>query len=145
MKKFKLTIRGNKYDVDLLSIEDDIAKIEVNGTSYEVEVHSEKKVSKTPTLVRKPVVHSSDSDKARTSKPTERKGAGVVKAPLPGTILEIKIKVGDPVKIGDKLIVMEAMKMENNINADKEGTISAIKVNAGDSVLEGEALVEIGS
>jgi biotin carboxyl carrier protein len=144
MKKFKLTIRGNKYDVDLLSIEDDIAKIEVNGTTYEVEVHSEKKVSKTPTLVRKPVVHSSDSD-ARTSKPNEKKGAGIVKAPLPGTILEIKVKVGDVVKIGDKLIVMEAMKMENNINADKEGTISEIKVNTGDSVLEGEALVEIGS
>jgi biotin carboxyl carrier protein len=145
MKKFKLTIRGNKYDVDLLSIEDDIAKIEVNGTTYEVEVHHEKKISKTPTLVRKPAVLSSDTDKARTSKPTERKGAGVLKAPLPGTILEIKIKVGDVVKIGDQLIVMEAMKMENNINADKEGKIEAIKVNVGDSVLEGDALVEIGS
>lgn len=145
MKKFKLTIRGNKYDVDLLSIEDDIAKIEVNGTTYEVEVHHEKKISKTPTLVRKPAVLSSDTDKARTSKPSERKGAGVLKAPLPGTILEIKIKVGDVVKIGDKLIVMEAMKMENNINADKEGKIEAIKVNVGDSVLEGDALVEIGS
>lgn len=145
MKKFKLTIRGNKYDVNLQSIEDGIAKIEVNGTTYEVEVHTEKKVTKTPTLIRKPVVHSSDSEKARTSKPTERKGAGLVKAPLPGTILEIKVKVGDVVKIGDKLLIMEAMKMENNINADKEGTISAIKVNNGDSVLEGDALVEIGS
>jgi glutaconyl-CoA/methylmalonyl-CoA decarboxylase subunit gamma len=117
----------------------------VNGTTYEVEVHHEKKISKTPTLVRKPAVLSADTDKARTSKPSERKGAGVLKAPLPGTILEIKVKVGDVVKIGDKLIIMEAMKMENNINADKEGKIEAIKVNVGDSVLEGDALVEIGS
>ena len=145
MKKFKLTIRGNKYDVDFLSIEDDIAKVEVNGTTYEVEVHREKKVSKTPTLVRKPVVHSTESGKARTSSPTERKGTGVIKAPLPGTILEIKVKVGDVVKVGDKLMVMEAMKMENNIIADKEGKIEVIKVNNGDSVLEGDALIEIGS
>jgi biotin carboxyl carrier protein len=145
MKKFKLTIRGNKYDVDLLSIEDDIAKIEVNGTTYEVEVHREIKVSKTPTLVRKPAILTSETDKARTSKPSERKGAGVLKAPLPGTILEINVKVGDVVKIGDKLLIMEAMKMENNINADKEGKIEAIKVNVGDSVLEGDALVEIGA
>jgi biotin carboxyl carrier protein len=145
MKKFKFTIRGNKYDVEIRSIEDDIAEIEVNGSIYQVEIHREKKTTKTPTLIRSKAVPSSETDKAKTSKPTERKGAGMIKAPLPGTILELKVKVGDKVKIGDTLLIMEAMKMENNIKSDKEGTIQEIPVNNGDSVLEGDTLVLIGS
>jgi len=145
MKKYSFTIRGNKYDVELQNIEDNIAEIEVNGSKYEVEIHKEIKTSKTPKLVRQRVIPTGDSDRAKTSKPTERKGAGRIKAPLPGIILEIKVKVGDTVKIGDTLLIMEAMKMENNIKADTEGKISEIKVNTGDSVLEGDLLVEIGS
>ncbi len=144
MKKFKFTIRGNKYSVELLNLEDNIAEIEVNGSRYEVEIEQEVKTSKTPKLVRSKAVPSSEYDKAKTSKPTEKKGAGAIKAPLPGTILEMKVKVGDVVKSGDLLLVMEAMKMENNITADKEGKVSAINVNNGDSVMEGDVLVEIG-
>ena len=144
MKKFKFTIRGNKYDVQIHNIEDDVAEIEVNGTTYQVEIHKQKKDSKTPKLTRPNVVPSPESDKAKTSKPTEKKGAGVIKAPLPGTILEVKARVGDVVKIGDTILIMEAMKMENNIKAEKEGKILDIKVNNGDSVLEGDTLVEIG-
>ena len=145
MKKFKITIRGNKYDVELLNIEDNIAEIEVNGSKYEVEIEQEVKTTKTPKLVRQQAIPSSDSDRAKTSKPSERKGAGTVKAPLPGTILQMFVKEGDLVKSGDKLLIMEAMKMENNITADKEGKITAVKVKQGDSVLEGDVLVEIGS
>jgi biotin carboxyl carrier protein len=87
---------------------------------------------------------SAGGDIAKTSKPREKKGVGSIKAPLPGTILEVKVKPGDKVKVGDKLLIMEAMKMENNINSDREGTIEAIKIRAGDSVLEGDLLVEIG-
>ena len=145
MKKFSFTIRGNKYDVELQNMEDNIAEIEVNGSKYEVEIHKEIKATKTPKLVRAQVVPTGDSDKARTSKPTERKGTGGVKAPLPGTILTLSVKVGDDVKVGDTLLVMEAMKMENNIKADKSGKIADIKVKVGDSVLEGDLLVEIGS
>lgn len=147
MKKFKFTIRGNNYDVELQNIEDNVAEIEVNGTTYEVEIHQEVKTSKTPKLVRKPFAPSTEGEMttAKTSSPTVSKGSGHIKAPLPGTILELKAKVGDSVKVGDTLLVMEAMKMENNIKSDKEGTIQAIKVNNGDSVLEGDILVEIGS
>lgn len=145
MKKFSFTIRGNKYNVDLHEIEDNIAEIEVNGSKYEVEIHKEIKTSKTPRLMRSPVVHTAESDKSRTAKPTERKGVGEIKAPLPGTILEMKVKVGDDVKQGDVILIMEAMKMENNIKADKSGKITDVKVNVGDSVLEGDLLVEIGS
>ncbi len=145
MKKFKFTIRGNKYDVELLNIEDNIAEIDVNGSKYEVEIEQEVKTTKTPKLVRPKVVPSSESDRAKTSKPTERKGAGLVKAPLPGTILQVFVKEGDLVKSGDKLLIMEAMHMENNITADTEGKVTAVKVKQGDAVLEGDVLVEIGS
>ncbi|MBN1300586.1 MAG: biotin/lipoyl-binding protein [Melioribacteraceae bacterium] len=145
MKKYKFTIRGNNYDVEILNIEDNIAEIEVNGSSYLVEIHQQKKETKTPKLVRPRVEPSSETDKARTSKPTARTGAGAVKAPLPGVILEIKVKQGDIVETGDTLLIMEAMKMENNIKADKSGTITAVNVSNGDSVLEGDILVEIGA
>lgn len=145
MKKFKFTIRGNNYNVELVSIEDNVAEIEVNGSTYQVEIHKEIQQSKTPTLIRPRIVPSTESGQAKTSKPTERKGAGFIKAPLPGTILEMKVKVGDEVKIGDTLLIMEAMKMENNIKADRAGTITALKINVGDSVLEGDVLAEIGS
>jgi len=145
MKKFSFTIRGNKYDVELQNIEDNIAEIEVNGSKYEVEIHKEIKTPKTPKLVRPKVFPSGEADKSKTAKPTARKGSGGINAPLPGTILEMKVKVGDEVKAGDTLLIMEAMKMENNIKADKAGKISEIKVNIGDSVLEGDLLIEIGS
>ena len=70
--------------------------------------------------------------------------AGAVKSPLPGVILSVDCKVGDTVKRGQKILVLEAMKMENNINADRDGKIVEIKVNKGDSVLEGADLVVIG-
>ncbi len=144
MKKFKFTIQGNKYDVEILSFEDNAAEIDVNGTVYKVDVEQEVKKVKTPKLVRTKVEPSAGGDIPKTSKPSERKGAGVIKAPLPGTILDVKIKPGDKVKMGDKLLIMEAMKMENNINSDREGTILSVKIKAGDSVLEGDLLVEIG-
>jgi biotin carboxyl carrier protein len=144
MKKFSFTIRGNQYDVNIKNIEDDIADIEVNGTRYEVEIHRAVKQAKTPKLMRSKIEPLEHGEKARTSSPTEKKGAGIVKAPLPGTILEVKVRQGDTVKIGDTLLIMEAMKMENNIKADRHGKVEAIKVNVGDSVLEGEVLLEIG-
>lgn len=145
MKKFNFTIQGNKYNVEVLNIEDNVAEVEVNGSTYKVEIEQEIKQTKTPKLVRTAVVPSSEADKAKTAKPGEAKGTGFVKAPLPGTIISVNIKVGDEVKIGDTILLMEAMKMENNIKADRAGKIVALKVNPGDSVLEGDMLVEIGS
>ena len=146
MKKFKFTIQGNIYEVEIQNVEDNIAEIEVNGSHYKVEIHREvKQPSKTPTLVRKPVEPSHDTAEKKTHKPTEKVKAGAIKAPLPGTILQMKSKVGDEVKTGDLLLIMEAMKMENNITANRSGKITAINCNVNDSVLEGDVLVEIGS
>lgn len=144
MKKFKFIIRGNDYNTEIISIEDNIAEVEVNGSTYQVEIEKTIIETKTPKLLRPKIIHSGGQDSAKTSKPGAKKGVGFVKAPLPGTILELKIKVGDDVKVGDTLLIMEAMKMENNIKSDKAGKITAVKINNGDSVLEGDVLVEIG-
>ncbi|MCS7052209.1 MAG: biotin/lipoyl-binding protein [Ignavibacterium sp.] len=146
MKSFKFTIQGNKYDVNILNIEDNTAEIEVNGTVYKVELEKKMSAPKTPKLVRSFAVPSTEStpSQLKTSSPTAPKGTGFIKSPLPGVILEIHVKEGDKVSIGQKLITLEAMKMENNINADKEGIVKSIKVQKGDNVLEGDTLIEIG-
>lgn len=147
MKKFKFTIQGNKYDVNIVSVEDNIAEIEVNGATFTVEVDKVIAQSKTPKLVRSVAVPSTDvsPSQQKTSAPTTPKGVGFIKSPLPGVILNVHVKEGDAVKVGTKLITLEAMKMENNINADKDGIIKSVKVKTGDSVLEGDVLIEIGA
>lgn len=77
------------------------------------------------------------------SKPAASGSAGAVKAPLPGVIVDIKVNVGDTVKNGDTVVILEAMKMENNIHSDKEGVVKSVCVNKGDSVLEGAELIVI--
>lgn len=147
MKSFKFKIHGNKYDVNILNVEENIAEIEVNGTLYKVEVDKRITSSKTPKLVRTVAMPSTETtpSQLKTSAPTAPKGTGYVKSPLPGVILDVYVKEGEQVKIGQKLILLEAMKMENNINADKEGIVKTVKVKKGDSVLEGEVLIEIGA
>lgn len=147
MKKFKFTINGNQYETEILSIEDNLAEIEINGTLYKVEVDRSIQTTKTPKLVRAAMIPSTDSEHpsmVKTSAPSAPKGGGSIKSPLPGSIFEIHTKVGDHVKIGQKLLVLEAMKMENNIESDKEGTIVSINVSKGDSVMEGDVLIVIG-
>ena len=141
MKKYKFTIRGNDYDVHLKDIEDNIAELDINGTIYEVEIKSEIKASKTPKLIRKPVEQMPGEGQI---KKTESTGTFKVTAPLPGTILKINVTVGDVVTEGQNLMVMEAMKMENQVQTTKGGEVTAIKVNVGDSVLQDDVLIEIG-
>lgn len=146
MKKFKFTINGNQYETEILNIEDNIAEIEVNGTVYKVEVDKTMKTTKTPKLVRQVAVPSTDSHPsvAKTSSPAGPKGAGSIKSPLPGVILEMFVREGDSVKMGQKLLMLEAMKMENNIEADKAGKVVSILKHKGDSVMEGDVLIIIG-
>ena len=146
MKKYKFTINGNIYDTNIINIEDNIAEIEINGTSYKVEVEKNIKQTKTPKLVRTKAIPSTDSHPsvAKTSSPSAPKGTGNIKSPLPGTILDIFVREGDEVKMGQKLLLLEAMKMENNIEADKHGKVISIKKNKGDAVMEGDILIVIG-
>lgn len=138
MKNYKFTISGNTYEVEILEIEGDIAKIEVNGTPYLVEIHKEVKPVKTPTLVR-PVLRE-------PQKPIDKKEGGPkleIKAPLPGIIMQVLVRKGDKVSKGQNLLVMEAMKMENEIKAEIDGEIISVKVNQGQSVLQDEVLIEM--
>jgi biotin carboxyl carrier protein len=145
MKNYKFTIHGNQYDVNVVSVEDNIAEVEVNGTSYKVEMEKPIQQTKTPKLVRATAVPSTDSHPSvtKTTAPSTPKGVGYVKSPLPGVILDLYVKEGEIVKKGQKLLCLEAMKMENNILANKNGNVTEILVQKGDSVLEGDELVVI--
>ncbi len=142
MKNFKFTISGNDYEVEIQKLEGDTAEIEVNGTTYQVEIEQKKAFTKTPILVRPSVKNPEGSHEIKKTA-TEKPSFYTVTAPLPGTIIEIKVKAGDKVKRGDKLLVYEAMKMENNLVAEKDGEIKAVKVSTGDSVMQGDVLFEI--
>lgn len=146
MKKFKFSINGNPYEVEVDNVDEQSADVTVNGTTYAVEIDKSMPVTKTPKLLRSVAVPSTDasSHSPKTSSPGAPKGSGTIKSPLPGTILAIHVNVGDNVQFGQRLITLEAMKMENNINSDKEGTVTTLKVNKGDNVMEGDVLIVIG-
>ncbi|MDR3340682.1 MAG: acetyl-CoA carboxylase biotin carboxyl carrier protein subunit [Candidatus Symbiothrix sp.] len=138
MKSFKYTINGNVYKVVINRIEDTIADVEVNGTPYKVEMN--KPAQKHVVTINRPAQTTTPPP---ISRPQTNSGVGVLRSPLPGIILEILCKVGDTVKKGQKVLVLEAMKMENVINADRDGVIKEVKINKGDSVLEGAELIII--
>ncbi len=141
MKKFKFSIKGHDYEVELMRFEDNLAKIEVNGTIYKVEVQKEIKQTKTPKLVRQEIQTKRQDSKI---KKTITKTAGHdVKCPLPGNIMQVFVKNGDHVKLGDKLVMYEAMKMENTIVAEKDGIVQNLSVQPGDNVLQDAKLMEI--
>jgi len=147
MKSYKFKINGKEYSVEISDIEENIAHVAVNGTPYNIEME-------TPLFASKPVkpvikVTAPSPPKAApapVSVPqaqTAKSGGSVIKSPLPGTILDIFVKEGDVVKIGQRVILLEAMKMENNIDADREGTVKEIQVHHNDTVMEGDVLIVI--
>ncbi|MDR2147834.1 MAG: acetyl-CoA carboxylase biotin carboxyl carrier protein subunit [Tannerella sp.] len=143
MKEFKYTINGNVYNVIINGIEDSVADVEVNGTSYKVEME---KVERKAAPAKRPAATTAtpsavSAAAAATTPPPAATGGASIKAPLPGIILSIDCKAGDVVKKGQKLLVLEAMKMENVISSDRDGEIADVKVSKGDSVLEGVEIV----
>lgn len=145
MKEYKLKINGNDYAVTVKDVDDTVAEVEVNGTPFKVEF--EKPITKRPVVVSKPASPKATPagvPEVKVTKPAAGGSGATVTSPLPGIILEISCKEGDTVKKGQKLLVLEAMKMENIIEATADGQVTSIKVNKGDSVLEGAPLVIIG-
>jgi len=143
MKEYKYTINGNKYEVVVGDIKDNIAILTVNGETYTVEMEKQPEPEK-----KKPVIKAA----ATAATPTEESGsankaavnkANAVKAPLPGVITDILVAEGDEVKAGDTVVVLEAMKMANNLTAEKDGKVTAICVKIGESVMEDDALIVI--
>jgi len=138
MKNFKFKIRDNNYNVKILSHEGNKIELEVNGTSYSVKMKEEIKKTKTPTLVRAASKRPSEPLKVNPSSSKTK-----IVAPIPGVVLSLDVKVGDIIKVGDRLLVLEAMKMENNITSEKSGTITAVNVSVGQQVLQNEIMIEL--
>jgi glutaconyl-CoA/methylmalonyl-CoA decarboxylase subunit gamma len=139
MKNFKFKIDSNNYNVRILNHEGSNINLEVNGTSYQVQLKEEvKKVSKTPTLVRSKAQSPSEPKKINPSS-----NKTTVVAPIPGVVLSVKVAVGDTINVGDTLLVLEAMKMENNITSEKSGVVSKINVTNNQQVLQDQVLIEL--
>lgn len=139
MKEYKYTINGNKYEVAIGDIVENIASVTVNGEEYKVEMEQEQEPEKKKVVV-KPVVAAPSNES--TSSPKANLG-NALKSPLPGIITEIKVSVGDDVNAGDTVVVLEAMKMANNLEAERSGKVTAVLVQEGESVMEDTPLVVI--
>lgn len=138
MKEFKYTINGNQYEVAVGDKNGNNVEVTVNGEKYTVETES-KQAAKKEAAVKAP------ADAVKPAAAAAPAGSGaVVKAPLPGVIKEVCVAVGDKVEAGQTVVVLEAMKMANNIEAESAGTVTAVSVAVGDSVMEDTPLVTIG-
>ena len=146
MKTYKLKINGNDYNVDINEVEGQEVKLSVNGEAYTVTVDQEMKPQRKPVAAPRPTAAASQVAPAAgaVQKANAPAAGSKVSTPLPGTILDVFVNVGDTVKSGQTVVLLEAMKMENNIEADTEGTVKEVRVRKGDSVLEGDILVVIG-
>jgi len=138
MKSYKFKINENGYTVNIKSHEDNIINLEVNGTMYEVKMKEEIKKTKTPILVRAASKRPAEPLKVNPKSQKTR-----IVAPIPGVVLSIDVKVGDTLKVGDRMLVLEAMKMENSIVCEKAGTITDIKISVGQQVLHDELMIEL--
>ncbi|MBQ9356911.1 MAG: biotin/lipoyl-binding protein [Prevotella sp.] len=143
MKEYKYTINGTKYEVAIGDIEDCNVTVTVNGEEYKVEMEKPAEPEKKKPVLGKPAAaaESDASPSNEKSAPVNKNAA--IKAPLPGVITDIKVAVGDEVQVGDTVVVLEAMKMANNLQAEKAGKVTAICVKVGESVMEDDALVVI--
>ena len=160
MKEYKYKINGNEYSVAIIDLEGNTAAVEVNGVSYKVDILTEGFTAAPARPAAKPAAAAPAPAPAPAAAPAapqpiapaaapvaEPAPAGkgtAVQSPLPGVILDIKVAVGDTVKAGQTVAILEAMKMENSINAECDGVITAIKVAKGDNILEGSDIVIIG-
>lgn len=141
MKEYKYTIDGVEYKVEIGEIVDNVAEVTVNGEAYKVEMEPEKEPEKKKVVLGNPNEQAAGEESATSA--TNVNTANAVKSPLPGVVTEIKVAVGDEVKAGDTVLILEAMKMANNIEAEKDGKVTAICVKTGESVMEDAPLVVI--
>jgi biotin carboxyl carrier protein len=146
-KDYKFKINGHEYEVAVNSVEGGVAKVTVNGTDYQVEVQSNTLIKPRPAkpVHVAPATYSATApvSPAKIDQTAPAGSASPLKSPLPGVILEVKVREGDAVKAGQLLMILEAMKMENNIDAHQAGVVKSIVKRQGDSVLEGDVLLTI--
>ena len=150
MNKYQYKVQGVDYDVEIEEVEGNVAKVIVNGIRFDVEM--KQPINPTSTLKKvhieapKPVARPAVAPAAAPAetKPMAAGTGSPVKAPLPGTITDLKVNVGDKVNVADIVLVLEAMKMQNNIESEFSGTVTSITVKQGENVMEGAVLMTIG-
>lgn len=150
MKTYRFKINGNEYNIDINSVAGNIADVTVNGRTYQVEMEDAPAVpagaapaSAAPAGAVVPAQAAAPARTASQAQTPANASGKPVTSPLPGVIIAVKVNVGDVVKTGQELAVLEAMKMENSIEATHDGTVTAVHVAKGDSVLEGAAIVTV--
>jgi len=139
MKEYKFKVSGKDYTVSVEDVEDNVVNVVVNGTSHTVEMEKTEVVAPAP-IARK----TTQRQTATAATPAASSEGKPLKSPLPGVIIDFLVKKGDTVKNGQKVVLLEAMKMENNIDSDRDGIVLEIKVAKGASVNEGDVLMVIG-
>ena len=146
MKEYKFKINGKEYQVAIGEADGKMLNVNVNGADYQVELENAPiTAGNVPASTNKKAEAPAGTSPAAPAPAAAPSGAGVtIKSPLPGIIISIDVKEGQAVKRGQKLAVIEAMKMENDILAEADGTVTAIHARKGDSVLEGADIVTIG-
>ncbi len=149
MNKYQYTVQGVDYDVEIEEIDGNLAKVSVNGVKFDVElkqpIRPAQSTARPKVEAPKPAAKPVPVAPAQPAQPAAAPGSGnPVKSPLPGTITSVNVNVGDKVKTGDTVLILEAMKMQNNIEAENDGTVTSILVKQGDSVMEGAVLLTIG-
>ena len=147
MKKYVLEIGEKEYTAEVKGITTEEVDIIVNGNEYKVKLKqfgrkkdSLPQIQQVERTLSVPAAPTVAAPRPSISVDT---GAEVVRTPLPGLILDVLVNEGDTVKAGQNVATMEAMKMENQIQAPHNGTIKKIYVKKGDSVAEGDPVVEI--
>lgn len=144
MNIYKFKIYGHEYETKVVRRDEDEVVISVNGQEYKAYLQGKtrKSAAKPIPKIARPAAAPTEGTKV-TAKPSADTGAGAVKAPLPGLIMKVVAKEGESVKTGAPVVIMEAMKMQNQIAAPMDGVVSKIHVKEGDSVMEGDMLVTI--
>ena len=142
MKNYKFEIKGKAYEVTVEAVENTRAKLVVNGEEVEVTYPERKVAAPVVSAVQRPV-HVAPAAVNTPNATSVSASADTIKSPLPGVILDVCVKEGETVKRGQNLLVLEAMKMENNILAEKDGVVERIIVKVGENVLEGADLITV--
>ena len=143
MKEYKFKIGGKEYNVTVNPKEGKFYDVTVNGATYEVEAENAPAAAPVAQSAPAPVQAAPAAAAAPAAKPAAAGAGEKVESPLPGVIIEVSVKEGQAVKAGQKVAVLEAMKMENEIPAPKDGTITDIHVHKGDTLQEGDPVVTI--
>jgi len=149
MNTYKYKVKGVDYEVEIAEVEGNIAKVNVNGIPFELELQKPINAAKHPTMNKpkveapRPAAPAAAPVAAAPAAPVAAGAGNALKAPLPGTVTEIKVQVGQQVSVGDTVLVLEAMKMQNNIESDYAGQVTSILVKPGETVMEGAVLVTI--